>query len=673
LSIHEDQGITVWAYREKLAIRVDNVRTDPRWLDLYVAANTSTVAELDVPLLDGETVIGIINVESAQEGAFSQADQDFLVTLAGQAVLAVKNAQAHEQQLRLADELQTLIEIGAEITNQLDVQHMFDLILTQALRITQSDAGNFMLYDAEQGDLVMVAERGVVSEDKGQRQRLDEGIVGYVATHRQPLNVNVCKPPWDAVYRRFIPNICSELAVPVIEAGHLRGVINIESERTDHFDSGHERLLRALADLAVVAIQTIERYNKAERERQRFERLYQTARRLGTIADLDQIGRAYEIILQVAATYTESQVIIRRYNSATETLDVVQSLANHPIQPVLSLALGEGANGWVAVARKTLVIADVDNLPSGISVLRHTPDERSLVVTPIQFEDQYYGNLTLIHQQPNHFQDADVELFEGLAQQLALTLHRLEIAHAAQETQQRILASEIMSSIGQAAYELAHRLNNDLGLVRRSLNRIQEELRAGGFANPIVAGELGNIRNDVSGSLALAQSLRNDLANLRDDAIDRTTRPVIRVRELFEATIREYRALPQYIVVENHIPDTILVYGVHRQIDSILYNIVANAVDAMSEGGTISFYAREVGATVEIDFVDTGIGIAKAHLSKVFDLLFSTKGSSGFGLWSARLNALANRGNLRVKSEPGHGTVFTLVLPRAGDFGKRGS
>jgi len=62
---------------------------------------------------------------------------------------------------------------------------------------------------------------------------------------------------------------------------------------------------------------------------------------------------------------------------------------------------------------------------------------------------------------------------------------------------------------------------------------------------------------------------------------------------------------------------------------------------------------------------DTGVGIAPERLSQIFGLFFSTKGSSGFGLWSARRNALRNHGDLKVESKLGEGTTFVLLLPRA--------
>src|SRR5260370_24265796 len=99
----------------------------------------------------------------------------------------------------------------------------------------------------------------------------------------------------------------------------------------------------------------------------------------------------------------------------------------------------------------------------------------SLVITPILFKDRYYGNLRLSHEQVDHFHGTDILFFEGLAQQLASTIYRLETAQEQHELVQRAIAAEAMSSICQAAFELTHRLGNDLGLVRPYVNRIRTE------------------------------------------------------------------------------------------------------------------------------------------------------------------------------------------------------
>src|SRR5260370_37266250 len=107
-----------------------------------------------------------MNFERIRESAFHKEGQDFLVTLAGQAVLAIKKAQAYEREKRLAAEGRVLNQISKEITSQLDLTYVFDLILEKALELTHTTTGTLEIYDPEQDNLQMAAERGVVKEKK---------------------------------------------------------------------------------------------------------------------------------------------------------------------------------------------------------------------------------------------------------------------------------------------------------------------------------------------------------------------------------------------------------------------------------------------------------------------------------------------------------------------------
>ena len=139
ISLQATKYITRWVLEHKKPARVDNVHRDPQWRDIYIQRAADTISELDVPLLDGEEAIGVLNFESTREGAFGQEDEHFLVTLAGQAVLAIKNAQAYEREKRLAEEGQVLNGISKEIIGQLDPAHVFDLILEESAGIDKFD------------------------------------------------------------------------------------------------------------------------------------------------------------------------------------------------------------------------------------------------------------------------------------------------------------------------------------------------------------------------------------------------------------------------------------------------------------------------------------------------------------------------------------------------------
>ena len=109
------------------------------------------------------------------------------------------------------------------------------------------------------------------------------------------------------------------------------------------------------------------------------------------------------------------------------------------------------------------------------------------------------------------------------------------------------------------------------------------------------------------------------------------------------------------------------------QIQQVLLNLVINARQAMSEGGTLRVHVGTdpTGRLSEVSISDTGVGIASADLRRVFEPFFTTKtgpdssgqGGTGLGLSVCREIIESHKGRLRAESRVGHGTTFTLRLP----------
>jgi GAF domain-containing protein len=659
------QGIVGYVARHKRLLNV-NLSQSP-WNKMYLEFLPGAHSELAVPMLASDELHGVLNVESPNLNNFDESDERLLQGLADLAVVALQNAQAYEKEKRLAQESQVLNEISKEITSQLDYVRVFNLILDNALELTHSVLGSLHLYNAELGELRMMVEQGVAEENKGLRQKLGKGIVGYVADHKQLLNVgDVAQHPWNEIYIEFVPGVRSELAVPLLAGDELRGILNIESPIPNKFTEHDERLLRELAHLAVIALQNAEHYEKAEKEAQRFELLYQAGQELSKITDPSQLEQAYEVVVQIADSQSESQVVIYRYDEVIGELVLKWSSPNRQAPLFERIDLNEGLNGQVSRERRTIVVHDVDNLPVDVLTVKQSdPTMQSFVVTPILFKDRYYGNLGLRHEDAGHFRGTDIYFYEALAQQLAGTIYRLETAQERQEFEQRAQASEEMSLIGQSAFEVTHRLGNDLGLVDLYISDIASELEKLGVANGLVSKKLNNISQAVQRVLSFSGDLKQDLARLgaKDEMAGEPT--LLSPRSLLEET-KEATHIPANITICVQIEDDVaMLRGIQSLVADILRNLVANAIHAMPGGGTITLRSRNTGRYVALEVSDTGVGIAPERKSQIFGLFFSTKGSSGFGLWSARRNALRNHGDLSVESKLGEGTTFTLLLPRA--------
>jgi two-component system, NtrC family, sensor kinase len=102
------------------------------------------------------------------------------------------------------------------------------------------------------------------------------------------------------------------------------------------------------------------------------------------------------------------------------------------------------------------------------------------------------------------------------------------------------------------------------------------------------------------------------------------------------------------------------------QLRIVFANLVRNARDAMPRGGTLSIAGRHLDGRLEVSVADTGVGIPPEDLKRVLEPLYSTK-ARGLGLGLAIARAILDKcgGALRVASEPGRGSTFTVQLEAA--------
>jgi len=109
-----------------------------------------------------------------------------------------------------------------------------------------------------------------------------------------------------------------------------------------------------------------------------------------------------------------------------------------------------------------------------------------------------------------------------------------------------------------------------------------------------------------------------------------------------------------------------LIAADEHQLRQALLNLMRNAAEAMPGGGRLTVSARFLDdeRAVELRIADTGQGIAREHLAKIFDPFFSTKdGGTGLGLALTQQIIVEHGGSIAVESEPGRGTAFTVRLP----------
>lgn len=251
----------------------------------------------------------------------------------------------------------------------------------------------------------------------------------------------------------------------------------------------------------------------------------------------------------------------------------------------------------------------------------------------------------------------------ALNQLLDLDLAIIEDAYQA-EYMSRLQRGERLAAIGQVAGGVAHELRNPLNVVKTSAYYL---LNARNPTPEKRAEHLDRIDRNVS----LADGVITALSNFA-----RMPVPDLRPFNLADCLkqVLEANPVPKNCQVEVNVPEGLPgPLGDVEQLLIVFGNLVRNAGEAMPQGGRITITGRAAGGHVEVAVADTGVGIAPDRLAQVTEPLYSTKARGmGLGLAIARSILEKNQGALRVASEQGRGSTFTVVL-QAAPGGKGGS
>ncbi|MFQ5859935.1 MAG: sensor histidine kinase [Dehalococcoidia bacterium] len=239
-----------------------------------------------------------------------------------------------------------------------------------------------------------------------------------------------------------------------------------------------------------------------------------------------------------------------------------------------------------------------------------------------------------------------------LSEQLRMQLKELE------QTREQLIRSAKLAAIGELASSVAHEVNNPLQSIMN-------------LTYLLAQGELPEaVREDMQLIDQEVQRARGILRSLLE--FSRQDEPVWGREEVNGALLSvvelaKVRTESSGVEVETLLDATLpLVWGDGEQLRQLFLNLVTNALDAMPSGGTLTVATRQQNGGVEVEISDTGIGISKKQLQRIFDPFYTTKPpgkGTGLGLTVSQRIVERHGGALAVRSVVDQGTTFTITLP----------
>jgi sigma-B regulation protein RsbU (phosphoserine phosphatase) len=341
--------------------------------------------------------------------------------------MAVTQSDLREQVepllLEVADALSTTLDLDTSLRRVAElVRKVIDYEIFAILLLNEKTQELHVRFQI--GYPVHVAER--------LRIKVGDGVTGLAAQRREAILVgDVTKDPQ---YIAAVPNVRSELAVPLIVKNRLIGVIDIEAQQADYFHEEHKRLLTLIASRMAVGIENARLHTRTSRQARTLMLLNEIARELTSILNLDELFKRIAELLSRLIDYQMFSILL--LDAAGEKLQHRFSLRfQENIQLKHDVPIGAGVVGYAVQHKQAVLVPDVTK---DSRYIRLNPETRSELAAPLIYKDKVIGVLDLEHTRRGFFTEDHKRTVSTLAAQVAIAIENAQLYEQIERQEKRL-------------------------------------------------------------------------------------------------------------------------------------------------------------------------------------------------------------------------------------------
>ena len=529
-------------------------------------------------------------------------------------------------------------------------------ILDEVIGIFGASSASICLINADSDKLLIEVERGLSKASKGFELPMGVGITGWVALYGEAfLCPNVLE---EEKYFQLDDRIKSEMAAPLIEGGRTVGALNVDSLEVNAFNENDLRLLVLMAKEASRVLENMWMIQQLRRKAEQLQTLVLVGQDMAGKREVGEVLRTItreallllDCKLSAFFLYNEEEDLLRLHSLQDQTGSRSFEESLRPSDSILGTSL----RGNRQVQTRDLLRTEEHHF---VTLIREEK-LHSMLVTPVVYEDNPIGVLSLYVDRSHRFNDDETLIARALADLGAIAVQNARLYGRVFDSEESLRKSERLATLGTLAAEIAHEIRNPLMVVRLlfdSLGLEQGEDEAKNKDLSVIREKLDHLEQ-IAGRIL-------DFGKSRE-----AFRKPFSLKEIIEdATLLVRLKLEQCHVTLyiNEFPHDLLVYVDKGQIQQALLNLMLNALVAMPSGGKLKIEVSRTGeGKAQVLVEDTGTGIPEELKGKIFDsFLTGTTEGTGLGLSISKRILRAHDGDLDLVQSGSKGTIFKITLP----------
>ncbi len=315
-----------------------------------------------------------------------------------------------------------LLEVADVVNTTLDLETTLRRVAELVRKVINYEIFAILLLNEHRQELYVRFHVGYPPEVAERvRVKVGQGVTGRAAETRQA--VLVADAPKEEFYISALPNVHSELAIPLIVKNRLIGVIDIEARQKSYFTEEHKRLLTLIASRMAVGIENARLHTRITRQARILLLLNEIARELTSILNLDELLKRIAELLRRLIDYQMFSILL-----LDQTGEKLQHRFSQRFEERLHLKhdipLGRGVVGYAAQAKEAVLVPDVAKSPRYIAV---NPETRSELAVPLIYQEKVIGVLDLEHMRRGYFTEDHKRILTTLAAQLAIAIENARL------------------------------------------------------------------------------------------------------------------------------------------------------------------------------------------------------------------------------------------------------
>jgi phosphoserine phosphatase RsbU/P len=336
-------------------------------------------------------------------------------------MLAVKTTSPAPS-IRPSEAEPLLLEVADVVNTTLDLETTLRRVAELVRKVIDYEIFAILLLNEQRQELYVRFHVGYPPEIAERiRVKVGQGVTGRAAETRQTQLIDDVTR--EDFYIEALPNVHSELAIPLIVKNRLIGVIDIEARQTGYFTEEHKRLLTLIASRMAVGIENARLHTRITRQARTLLLLNEIARELTSILNLDELLKRIAELLRRLIDYQMFSILL-----LNQTGEKLQHRFSQRFEERLHLKhdipLGRGVVGYAAQAKEAVLVPDVSKSPRYIAT---NPETRSELAVPLIYQEKVIGVLDLEHTRRGYFTEDHKRTLTTLAAQLAIAIENARL------------------------------------------------------------------------------------------------------------------------------------------------------------------------------------------------------------------------------------------------------